>query len=65
MIIAALPVGVAIALQERYQLRSDWHWTIIDAGVMTVAIGAVGGLLLLGATLIFKHRRPNPDGIAK
>jgi hypothetical protein len=63
MVISALPTGIVTAHQERYQLHSDWHCTIIDSAVMTVAIALVGGLFLLSATLIFGRRRPN-DGIA-
>jgi hypothetical protein len=29
MVISALPSGIVIALQERYQLHSDWHWTVM------------------------------------
>ena len=63
MVIAALPCGIVIALQESYQLHSDWSWQFLYSAIMTTAIALVGGLFLLIATLIFGRRRPN-DGIA-
>lgn len=65
MAISALPIGLVIALQQHYEFHADWHWSIIQPGVMTVTIGALGGLFLFLSTFIFRRRGKRASDTSK
>jgi hypothetical protein len=57
LLLTALPVGLALSLQEHYKFHSDWHWAIILGVVMTVATAVIGGILLCTGEFIVQRRR--------
>ncbi len=56
LLLMALPVGIVLCLQVRYQLHSDWQWAIIHGVVMTMATAVVGGLFLCTGEFIVQRR---------
>jgi hypothetical protein len=58
MVIAALPTGILILLDEHFQFQSDGQWATIAAAAMTLPMATIGGLFLAIATLIFESQGP-------
>ena len=66
MLIGALPAGVAILLQERYDRRFGMsEWAIHDGVLMTVVVGGLGGLFLLLGKIIYSVQRRRSRAISK
>jgi len=57
MIVCAVPVGAAIALQSHYKFHVEARDAGIQGVVLTVATAVVGGVLLLLGTLVTRIRR--------
>jgi hypothetical protein len=56
MVVLAAPLGLAIALQEHHESRSDWHSAVFDGAVIGIALALIGGVFLGLGALIVKRR---------
>ena len=66
MLISAMPVGIAMFLQERYARRLGLgEWAIHDMALMTLVIGGMGGVFLLLGEIIYKVQRRRSRAISK
>ena len=65
LLIGAMPSGFAVALAERYTLKSDWHSAMIPAIVMTVAVAALGGMFLCTYNVVSWRRGRARDSTPK
>jgi len=66
MLIGALPVGIVILLQERYDRRfGNGEWAIHDMALMTLVVGGIGGLFLLLGKIIYKVQCRRSQAISK
>jgi hypothetical protein len=66
MLISALPVGIAIFLQEHYgRWFGNGEWAIHDMVLMTLVVGGIGGLFLLLGKIIYKLQCRRSQAISK
>jgi hypothetical protein len=66
MLIGALPVGVGVFFQERYDRRfGNGEWAIHDMVLMTLVVGGIGGLFLLVGKIINKVQGRRSRAISK
>ena len=56
LLICALPLGLALCLQDHYKFHSDWSWAIRLGVVMAGASAIVGGVLLGVGEFIVRRR---------
>jgi hypothetical protein len=56
LVLCAIPEGIAFAFQSRQAIQADGHWEIISGGVMMLAMGVTGSLLILIGGLMVKRR---------
>ena len=52
----SVPVGIVFAFKRQPGVHTDWHWQIISGGVVMIAVGFVGGVLLLIGDTILRRR---------
>lgn len=62
LIIAALPFGLVLSLQDHYKFHSDWHWAIVMGIAMTAATAIVGTILLFTGEFIIQRRKKTKAG---
>jgi hypothetical protein len=61
LLIAVLPVGVALCLQCHYKSHIDWDWAIRLGVVMAGATAIVGGVLLGLGEFVYRRQRTRSD----
>ena len=57
LLVTALPVGIALSLQDHYTSHLDWHWAIIGGAVLTAATAIIGSIFLCIGEFIVQRRR--------
>ena len=61
LLICALPLGVVVCLQDRYEFHEDWPWAI-GLGVVMAGASAIVGGMLFGVGEFVVRRQHMRDG---